>query len=111
MERQVFLDHIRRTRFAPGDRDAALGDARRIARFLRRRGARRVVGIGSAFVPERRFTMRSDIDIAVEGLDPGSFFSVLAKASNMTGFALDLVLIESATDAMLRYIREEGVEL
>ena len=34
MDRQIFLDHIRHTRFAPGDKAAAQRDARRIARYL-----------------------------------------------------------------------------
>lgn len=111
MDRRVFLDHVRRTHFAPGDRETALADARRITRFLRGHGARRVVGIGSAFVPDRRFTMRSDIDIAVEGVSPECFLRVSARAADMTAFKLDLVPIESATDYMRQAIHDEGVDL
>ena len=111
MDRHVFLDRVRRTHFAPGDRETAQADARRIARFLRQQGASRVVGIGSTFVQYRRFTRRSDIDLAVEGLPPERFFRTSAKAADMTHFELDLTPVESATDYMRQAIRGEGVEL
>lgn len=111
MDRRVFLDHIRRTHFAPGDREAARADARRIARFLREEGATRVVGIGSVFIQERRFTSRSDIDLAVENLPPERFFQTSARAADMTAFELDLTPVESATDYMRQVIEDEGVDL
>lgn len=111
MDRRVFLAHVRRTRFAAGDRAAARADAQRIAVFLVREGATRVAGIGSAFVPGRRFTSRSDIDLAVEGLPPDRFIGVSARAAEMTALAVDIIPIESATGRMRRVIREEGVEL
>ncbi len=59
-------------------------DAERTAAVLREHGASRVVGIGSTFGADRRFTWRSDIDI---------------------------VPMESATEAMLQTIRDDGVDL
>ena len=38
------------------DRDRAVADGHRIARFLEHSGARSVVGIGSTFDPERPFS-------------------------------------------------------
>lgn len=111
MDHRVFLRHVRRTHFAPGDRAAAQADARRIAGFLRRQGAKRVVGLGSAFVPGRRFTMRSDIDLAVRGLPPERFFRTYAKAADMTTFELDLIPIESATAPVRQAVHTEGVDL
>ena len=57
-------------------------------------GARRVVGIGSVFAPGRRFTPRSDIDLAVEGLRPNCFFRVSVQAAAMTDFSLDFIPLE-----------------
>ena len=111
MDRGVFLEYVRRTRFASDGRAAALGDAQRIARLLRRHGASRVVGIGSVFAPDRRFTPRSDIDLAVEGLRPDCFFRVSAHACALTDFPLDLIPIEAASATFRRIVREEGVEL
>ena len=111
MDRCVFLRHVRRTHFAPGDREAAQADARLIAGFLRRQGANRVVGLGSAFVPGRRFTMLSDIDLAVQGLPPERFFRTYAKAANMTAFELDLIPVESATAPLRQAVHAEGVDL
>ena len=111
MDHRVFLDHIRLTRFAPGARETARADARRIADFLRAEGATRIVGIGSAFVSTRRFTRRSDIDLLVEGLPPRRFFRASARAADMTTFELDLTPVEAAADYMRRAVDDEGVDL
>lgn len=111
MDRRVFHRHVRRTHFAPGDREVAQADARLIAGFLRRQGANRVVGFGSAFVPGRRFTMRSDIDLAVQGLPPERYFRTYAKAADMTAFELDLIPVESATAPLRQAVHAEGVDL
>ncbi len=110
MDRSVLLEHVHRTRFASDGRAAAVSDAGRIARLLRRHGARRVVGIGSVFAPDRRFTPRSDI-LAVEGLPPDRFFRVSARACALTDFPLDLIPIETASAMFRRIVREEGIEL
>ena len=49
MDRADLLAHLRATHLESGDRERARSDARRIARFPVGEGARRVVGIGSAF--------------------------------------------------------------
>ncbi len=111
MDRRVLLDHVRRTRLPPGRGARAKSDAQRIAAFLKRHGARRVVGIGSAFDPGRRFTWRSDIDIAVAGLRADRFFELSARAAELTDLPLDIIPIESATERMRKTILEEGVDL
>ena len=111
MDRETLLNHIRVTHFESGDRELALADARRIASYLFEQGARRVVGIGSAYEPARPFTDRSDIDLVVEGIEPGRFFSVSAGAAAMTDFRLDLTALEVATTALRRAVSEDGVEL
>ena len=111
MKRQALLDHLRVTHFESGDRACALSSARRIARFLRSNGARRVVGIGSTFDASRPFTRRSDIDLVVEGIAPEVFYSVSARAAAMTRFDLDVTPLESATPALADVVDEEGVEL
>ena len=70
-----------------------------------------MVGIGSAFTSDRRFTMRSDIDLVVEGLPPERFFRTTAKAADMTVFELDVVPVESATDYIRHAVQDEGVHL
>ena len=111
MDRSALLDHLRATHFESGDRGLALSAARRIARFLKRNGARRVIGIGSTFDPWRPFTHRSDIDLVVEGIEPRRFYSVSARAAAMTDSRLDLIPAESATPALRRVVDESGAEL
>ncbi len=111
MDREGLLAHIRATHFESGDRGRAVADARRIARFLERSGARGVIGIGSAFDPERPFSDRSDIDLVVDGLPARRFFSLSAQAAAMTRFHLDLPPAETATPALLRVATEHGTKL
>ena len=105
------LEHFRKTHFAPGNRGKARTDARAIARFLKDSFGARVIGIGSAFAGERRFRPDSDIDLVVDGLPPEHFFAAGARASEMTQFAVDLIPLESATEALRAVVEEEGVEL
>lgn len=111
MNRATLLQHLRATRFAPGDRGRALADAHRVADFLYASGARRVLGIGSAFEGTRMFTSRSDIDLVVEGVAPSEFYAVSARAANLTDFPLDLTPLECATAALHRVVNAEGVPL
>jgi predicted nucleotidyltransferase len=111
MDRHLLLAHLQRTRFAPGDRDRAQADARVIAAYLKREYGARVIGIGSAFSPDRPFRQTSDIDLAVEGLPAQSFYRASARAAEMTRFALDLIPLESATPLMRRRVESGGVPL
>ena len=78
---QRILAHVRRTHLAPGNREAAQSDARRIPHFLRQQGASRVIGIGSAFVPTRRFT---DMSLEIPGERPAAIDPALAENSQTT---------------------------
>lgn len=111
MDRQVLLDHLRRTRFSSAGRERAQADARRIAAFLRAEGAGRVIGFGSTFALDRRFTPRSDLDVAVEGLPPERYFGALAQAQEMTTFRVDIHSLETMFDYMRESVRKEGVPL
>ena len=111
MDRRVLLGHIRRARLPPGRRARAQEDAHRIAAFLKEHGASRVLGVGSAFDPARRFTWRSDIDIAVAGLRADRFFELSARAADLTDLPLDVIPIESATEPMRQALLEKGVDL
>ncbi|MXZ61647.1 MAG: hypothetical protein F4228_05845 [Acidobacteria bacterium] len=111
MDRQVLLEHLRRTRFSSAGQERAQSDARRIAALLRNEGARRVIGFGSAFAPDRRFKPTSDIDLAIEGLPASRYFSALAVAQEMTRFRVDIFPLESALDYLRESVQEEGVPL
>jgi len=111
MDRSTLLAHLRKTHFAPGDRDQALADALAIARFLRSAYDVRVIGVGSLFERDRPFRERSDIDLVVRGLDAERFYEASAKAAAMTDFELDIVPFEDANDYMREIAETRGVEL
>ena len=59
-------------------------------------GAQSVYLFGS--LVDGRFHLRSDIDLAVEGLEPRLYFKALSKVYNVSGgFEVDLVPLEDCT--------------
>ncbi len=60
---------------------------------------------GSSFHP------RSDIDLVVAGLASERYFAVLADIAERVGREIDLILLESATPALLKCVADEGVLL
>jgi len=92
-------------------RQHAVEEAKIIARFLGETiGARQVIGIGSAFDPER-FSRRSDIDLVAFGLPKDRYFSILSQIMLITNFEVDLVPYESASALLKQRVAEEGVQL
>jgi len=92
-------------------RQIALAEARKVAQFLGETfGVIRAVGIGSAF-DAKRFTLRSDLDLVVEGLADRDYFSASAQIRFLTNFEVDLIPIESANHLLKQRVAEEGVQL
>ncbi|MGE0143451.1 MAG: nucleotidyltransferase family protein [Planctomycetota bacterium] len=77
--------------------------------LLERYGARRVVLFGS--LARGGTTERSDVDLAVEGLDPRGYFAAIADLTGLFEAPVDLVEIERASASMLERLNLEGVDL
>ena len=92
----------------------AVEAARAAARLLRRRfGATRVRLFGSALYPER-FYEHSDVDLAVEGLDPKDYLRawVAVNEPDICGdFEFDLVTPDMCRPAIWESVEREGVDL
>lgn len=73
-------------------------------------GAKRVYLIGS-LARGSGFHSRSDIDLVVAGIAPERYFVVLADVAERAGREVDLILLESATPALLKCVDNEGVLL
>ena len=97
------------------ERDDRAGRARRIAIDLARRlldewGVRRVILFGS--LAEGCFHERSDIDLAVEGLDPDELLDATVSLDREAGpFTIDLVPLERQPQGFRERIEKEGVVL
>jgi predicted nucleotidyltransferase len=91
--------------------ELALETARRLAAGLRERyGAVRVVLGGS--LARGDFRVGSDIDLAVEGLEPDAIFAAGAELEReAAGLTVDLVPLESASPDYLRLLEREGIVL
>lgn len=85
--------------------------AGQIAKLLAREfGATKVILFGS--LPGGRFGPRSDIDIAVAGIDPARFFAAAAAAQRAgEPIDVDLVPIESASEMLRTQLEIAGVAL
>ncbi|MFG0329895.1 MAG: nucleotidyltransferase domain-containing protein [Phycisphaerales bacterium] len=79
--------------------------ARAAATILREEGAREVYLFGS--VARGDEVADSDLDLAVEGLDPRRFFFALARAADAAGRPVDLVDLDEDT-LFTRYLRRSG---
>ncbi len=73
-------------------------------------GAERVYLIGS-LARGSSFHPRSDIDLVVAGIAPERYFAVLADIAERASREVDLILLESATPALLKCVANEGVLL
>jgi predicted nucleotidyltransferase len=88
-------------------RERARADAERIARFLAERyGVRRVLLFGSLVTD--RFRPGSDIDLAVEGLEPRRYFRALADAAELTEFPLEIKLVEDLRGLIRERVGAQG---
>ena len=87
--------------------------ARRVAAYLRRTyGADRVVLFGSIAGEEIPLGPRSDIDLAVWGLDAADYFEAVARIQDEAApFPVDLVRIEQCPESLRNVIQREGREL
>jgi len=91
-------------------RDQVRGELPRVADLLRTRyGVMRIRLFGS--VARGEIHERSDVDLAVEGLDPGRFFRAAADCMAILSLPLDLVSIETAPPGLRERIEQEGEDL
>ena len=105
--RLALIEHHRQRRL---DRGWAV--ARKAAGLLRGRFAvQRVAVFGSLAHPEL-FHMRSDVDLAVWGLDPRDFLRAVAAVIGLDPeIGVDLIAFEEAPESLRDLIEAEGASL
>jgi predicted nucleotidyltransferase len=118
---ELDIDHYRQTaqrRLAFFERDRQLriakawALARKAADLLRERfAAQRVVAFGSLIHPEY-FHGRSDVDLAVWGLDEGDYLRAVAAVTGLDkDISIDLIAVEEAPGSLYELINAEGTSL
>ncbi len=87
--------------------------ARRVAEYLRHAyGAARVVLFGSMAGDEVPLGPRSDIDLAVRGLDKADYFEAVARVQDEAApFRVDLVRLEQCPASLRNAVRREGRDI
>jgi predicted nucleotidyltransferase len=93
-------------------RAQALTLAQQVSQILKQEfGAQRVVLFGSTLAPAF-FHERSDIDLAVWGLDERLYLRALGRLLDLDpAFAFDLVEFEAARPGLQADIEKEGIDL
>jgi predicted nucleotidyltransferase len=106
-QRLTSLEHKRQQRVAK-----AWALARNAADLLRDRfAAQRVAVFGSLIHPEH-FHGRSDVDLAVWGLDEGDYLRAVAAVTGLDKeISIDLIAVEEAPESLCDLIRDEGSSL
>lgn len=105
--RLAVIEHQRQRRI-----DQGWAVARKAADLLRERFAvQRVAVFGSLAHPEL-FHMRSDVDLAVWGLDPRDFLRAVAAVTCLDPeIGVDLIAFEEAPESLRDLIKAEGASL
>ncbi|WP_263840117.1 nucleotidyltransferase family protein [Salinibacter sp.] len=87
--------------------------ARQVAEYLRHAyGAARVVLFGSMAGDEVPLGPRSDIDLAVRGLDKEDYFEAVARVQDEAApFRVDLVRLEQCPASLRDVVRWEGRDI
>lgn len=87
----------------------ATEDHARIVRLLAERYRPLRIWQWGSLLDRRRFSMISDIDIALEGLSgPEEYFAILGDAMRMTDLPIDIIELEKVPRQIADHIREAG---
>lgn len=105
------LEYLDKNDIRQGNIENAKAAAVKIAEYLKKSYGAAVFGIGSLYIPGKKFTERSDIDLVVKGIPKGKYFSILEIVNNMTDFEIELVPWEDANEYIRKQAEEEGVLL
>jgi len=92
--------------------DAGWRAARKAARLLREEyHATRVVVFGS-LLSESRFTLWSDVDIAVWGLSPAQTFRAIGAVMDLdSSIEINLVDVNTCSASLLQSVEREGLDI
>ena len=94
-------------------RKQALATARRAADLLKKEyGVESVYLFGSLTKDPAVFDDRSDVDLAVQGLDEKMYFRVVSRLLDFDhNFDVDLIQMETAPESLSIKIEQEGIRL
>ena len=84
--------------------EVAEADIERCVGILRSHGAKRIIVFGSALEPGSDV---EDIDLAVEGIEPGRYLAALGDLLDQLPLLVDLVDLSDDTP-FTRYVRRKG---
>ena len=105
--RREHLERERQQRLARGWDIAHLA-----AGLLRDRFGVRQVAVFGSLAHSDRFHLRSDVDLAVWGLDEKDYLRAVAELTGLDSeITVDLVAVEQAPGTLSRRIKEEGTPL
>ena len=87
-------------------------DTKKISKILKEKYKAEKVIIFGSLLDKNRFHKRSDIDIAVKGIDDGLFYEAYGEIiGKHTDFKVDLIDLKDCKNSLLEVIKEEGKEI
>lgn len=108
--RQVEAERAEETRWLQ-----SMDAARAMANRLREKwGASDVLLFGSVagrVLGRGRMKSISDVDIAVNGINPAVYYSVYADVEKLSPFPVDLVLMEDCSEGLREVTERDGIRL
>ena len=85
--------------------------AQQAAALLKERFHARQVWLFGSMLTPHRVHPRSDIDLAVAGLEPTQYLDAVVELLDLSEFSVDLVQVEYAQPSLLDVIKQNGMEL
>ncbi len=83
-------------------------EAERLSNLLAQKYSFKRLYLFGSLVWDDKATPQTDIDMAIEGLNPADFFEAMAYLEGLTEFPFDLIALESAPSALRERIINEG---
>ena len=88
--------------------DQARKDGCKIAEYLGKKYRVSRVFLFGSVIKDGAFNGKSDLDIAVVGLDKSDFYKALADISQLTEFNIDLKPLEDCSEIFQQRVEEQG---
>ena len=92
--------------------DLAWENAKLISKLLKKKYKADYIIVFGSLTDKKRFHKKSDIDLAVSGIDDERFYDAYGEITGKyTEFMVDLVDIEDCNPSFLEVIKKEGIEI
>ena len=76
--------------------------------LIKKYKAKEVYLIGSVIIPDKEFSINSDIDLAVSGISPEDFYRIWREIEALSKFKVDLIDLDHCSQEFRQKVLAEG---